>query len=99
MRKFDEGLLNILKTEMPGEIRLKKDPDEREDFKKRIVEGSGNSSPYTDLRNLVSIGRQPRYVELPEHRNYIMEVCYQVSGEAFPLCGRHGSFHTYRLRK
>ena len=83
MRKFDEGLLNILKTEMPGEIRLKKDPDEREDFKKRIVEGSGNSSPYTDLRNLVSIGRQPRYVELPEHRNYIMEVCYQVSGEAF----------------
>ena len=82
MREFDKALLSLLKTEMTGETKLRTDPDERSSYMRSIEKGSASPSPYRQLHNPVSIGRQPRYVEFPEHRDFMLQVCHMVSGSA-----------------
>ena len=98
MREFDQKLLNILKTEMPGEKRLREDLKERNRYMENIGKGSGNPAIYAGLKNPVSVGRQPRYVEWPVHRNYMLQINYMVSGETVvhinntEVCLKEGDF-------
>lgn len=80
MREFDPHLLAILKTEVPGERRLRFDPEERRRYMEAMVAGSGNPEIYENIRNNVAVTRKPRYVACPPHRTGMLEMIYMVSG-------------------
>lgn len=80
MREFDSHLLSILKTEVPGERRLRLDPEERRQYMAGMVEGSGNPEVYDTIKHNVSVTRKPRYVACPPHRTGMLEMIYMVSG-------------------
>lgn len=79
MREFDPHLLSILKTEVPGEERLRNDPEERRRYIMAMAEGSGNPEVY-QIKDNVAITRKPRYVAAPPHRTGMLEMIYMVSG-------------------
>lgn len=82
MREFDEQLLRILKIEAPMEQKLRYDAESRNEYMTQIEQHSGDSSVFLPLKNLVTVSRKPRYVPLPPHRTYLVELHYLVSGFA-----------------
>ncbi|MCR5785632.1 MAG: AraC family transcriptional regulator [Eubacterium sp.] len=89
MRKFDENLLEILKTETEIEKKLKVSEEARQEFIVQMKEASTHTKreKYERFRDKIAVGRMMRYIPWAPHKNDMIQTSYVVSGTLKMMIG------------